>query len=64
MVPSLQSSAGEALSYVQGESLKDSAAVYGGFLLPGHQHAGDREADDGGSADEFRNEEAAASAVA
>jgi hypothetical protein len=33
-----QTSAGEALSYVQGESLKGSAAVYGGFLLPGHQH--------------------------
>jgi hypothetical protein len=64
MVPSLQSSAGEALSYVQGESLKDSAAVYGGFLLPGHQYAGGREADDAGERNEFRNEEAAASAVA
>jgi hypothetical protein len=62
-MPSLQSSAGEALSYVQGESLKDSAAVYGGFLLPGHQHAGGREADARGF-HEFRIEEAAASAVA
>src|SRR5688572_27174085 len=37
MMSPYQSSAGEALSHVQGESLKGSAAVYGGFLLPGHQ---------------------------
>jgi hypothetical protein len=34
MVPSLQSSAGEAPSYVQGESLKDGAAVVWRLLTP------------------------------